>query len=489
MKKEDQRAEILVVDDSEESLDVLVSIIDEEGFEPRPVTSGKHAIHAARLSPPELILLDVGLPDIDGYKVCSELKADKRTCEIPILFISGLHNTEDKVRALAAGGVDYITKPFQIEEIKARIRTHLAVRQMQRALEERNELLKTEIEVRRKTQEELRKAHDELEKRVQRRTVELLETAEKLRSEIVERTRAQEALEKALHEIEHLKDQLQQENLYLKRRIEQQRGSQIILGAGRAIREVLDQIAQVAPTNSTVLILGETGTGKELVAQSIHEQSRRSSRTMIKVNCAGLPSGIVESELFGRAKGAYTGALTDQPGRFEIADGSTIFLDEIGELPLELQAKLLRVLQDGRFERLGSAKTIHADVRVIAATNQDLGVGVREGRFRQDLFYRLNVFPIHVPPLRERVEDIPALVEDFVKEFANSMGKSVKSVRQTTIKAMQCYPWPGNIRELRNVLERAMILSAGPTLDVRLPDSAALCEPPRWNWMKWSGCT
>ena len=169
MKKEDQRAEILVVDDSEESLDVLVSIIDEEGFEPRPVTSGKHAIHAARLSPPELILLDVGLPDIDGYKVCSELKADKRTCEIPILFISGLHNTEDKVRALAAGGVDYITKPFQIEEIKARIKTHLAVRQMQRALEERNELLKTEIEVRRKTQEELRKAHDELEKRVQRR--------------------------------------------------------------------------------------------------------------------------------------------------------------------------------------------------------------------------------------------------------------------------------------------------------------------------------
>ena len=187
----------------------------------------------------------------------------------------------------------------------------------------------------------------------------------------------------------------------MKRRIEQQRGSQIILGAGRAIREVLDQIAQVAPTTPPCSFLVKRAQRKELVAQSIHEQSRRSSRTMIKVNCAGLPSGIVESELFGRAKGAYTGALTDQPGRFEIADGSTILLDEIGELPLELQAKLLPRPPGWTFERLGSAKTIHADVRVIAATNQDLGVGVREGRFRQDLFYRLNVFPI-VPPLREK---------------------------------------------------------------------------------------
>ncbi len=270
-----------------------------------------------------------------------------------------------------------------------------------------------------------------------------------------------------------MKHQLQRENLYLREEVEQRRGERKILGESEIVRNMLRLIEQVAATDATILVLGETGTGKELVAQTAHEQSSRGNRAMVTVNCASLPSGIVESELFGRAKGAYTGASTDQPGRFEVADGSTIFLDEIGELPKDLQAKLLRVLQDGTFERLGSTKTLKVDVRVIAATNRDLETAVREDRFRQDLYYRLNVFPIVVPPLRERVEDIPALTNEFVSELGRKMGKPSMTLASGTLQKMQRYPWPGNIRELRNVIERAMIVSTGGTLDVKIPESSS----------------
>jgi transcriptional regulator with GAF, ATPase, and Fis domain len=235
------------------------------------------------------------------------------------------------------------------------------------------------------------------------------------------------------------------------------------------MKKVLTLAEQVAQTDSTVLLLGETGTGKELLARAIHGMSLRKNRPLVTVNCTTLPPTLIESELFGREKGAYTGALTKMIGRFELADGSTLFLDEIGELPHDLQSKLLRVLEEGRFERLGSTKSVHVNVRIIAATNRDIEQEVKDGKFRRDLFYRLNVFPIVIPPLRERPEDIPLMVRTFVKEFRKRMGKEIESVPRTAMQTLQAYSWPGNVRELRNVIEHAMIVSRGKTLDVQVP--------------------
>ena len=298
--------------------------------------------------------------------------------------------------------------------------------------------------------------------------------------DITAQKRGEEALRQSYEEIARLKDRLQAESDYLKAEIRVVLDQSEIVGESSAIKQVLRLAAQVAPTDASVLIRGETGTGKELVAQAIHRQSKRAGHVMVKVNCAALPSGLVESELFGREKGAFTGALSRQVGRFEVADGSTIFLDEIGDLPLDVQVKLLRVLQDGEFERLGSPRTIKVNVRVIAATNRDLAEEVREGRFREDLFYRLNVFPIRLPPLRERVEDLPSLVWAFIEDFSSRMGKKITQVPRATMEALQHQPWPGNIRELRNVIERATIITAGNTLSVQmLGDAAAGTSPPR----------
>ena len=288
---------------------------------------------------------------------------------------------------------------------------------------------------------------------------------------------ADEALRKSLAEIERLKDRLQAESNYLKAEMQLAQAHGEVIGRSPAIRQVLSQVEQVAPTDSSVLIHGETGTGKELIAQAIHRLSPRRGHVMVKVNCAALPSALVESELFGREKGAFTGALTRQVGRFEVADGSTIFLDEIGDLPLEVQAKLLRVLQEGQFERLGNPRTIKVSARVIAATNHDLVHEVREGHFREDLFYRLNVFPIRVPPLRERVEDIPLLVWAFVQEFASRMGRKFTKIPRATMEALQSRSWPGNVRELRNVLEHAAIVSHGDTLKVPPLDDSPRTTP------------
>jgi formate hydrogenlyase transcriptional activator len=243
--------------------------------------------------------------------------------------------------------------------------------------------------------------------------------------------------------------------------------------------QVIEEVRQVAKTGSTVLLLGETGSGKEVLAQAIHNASTRKDRPMVKVNCAALPTSLIESELFGREKGAFTGALARQPGRFEIADGSTIFLDEVAELSLELQSKLLRVLQEGEFERLGGTKTIRVDARVIAATNRPLAQAVKERKFREDLYYRLDVFPIEVPPLRERREDIPLLSWTFVKEFSHSMGKPIEEIADESMSALSEYHWPGNVRELRNIIERAMILSDGPKLHIRLGHTS-----PRPSFLK-----
>jgi formate hydrogenlyase transcriptional activator len=286
------------------------------------------------------------------------------------------------------------------------------------------------------------------------------------------RKRADAELRKALAENARLRDQLLEENVYLQHEVKALHGSSPLMGQSAAIRRLLAQVDQVAPTGATVLLLGETGTGKELLATAIHDRSPRRRRAMVRVNCAAIPAALVESELFGREKGAFTGALARQMGRFELADGSTIFLDEIGELTSEVQVKLLRVLQEKEIERLGSARPIKVDVRVIAATNRDLERAIADGVFREDLYYRLNVFPLIVPPLRERPEDIPLLVWTFVDEFSKAMGKGIDSIAKEHMLALQQYPWPGNVRELRNVIERAIIVSTGRRLEL---------QPPRAN--------
>lgn len=283
--------------------------------------------------------------------------------------------------------------------------------------------------------------------------------------------RANDELKTALEKIRHLKDHIQQENTYLRHAIAVHKGAKIVSGS-EAMQGILAQVQLVAPTPASVLITGETGTGKELMAVAIHEASPRKDRSMIRINCAAIPAALIESELFGREKGAFTGAISKQVGRFELANGSTLFLDEVGELPLDAQAKLLRVLQEKEIERLGNPRPIKVDVRVIAATNRNLSQEVAAGRFREDLYYRLNVFPIHVPSLRDRREDIPKLVETFVHEFSRSMDKSIVGVSKVSVKRLCDYDWPGNIRELRNVIERAVILAQDPVLKVVLPNDS-----------------
>jgi formate hydrogenlyase transcriptional activator len=274
----------------------------------------------------------------------------------------------------------------------------------------------------------------------------------------------------AYRQITELKDKLTQEKLYFEDELRSEMNFQEIIGNSTVLCRVLSQVEAVAPTGSTVLIYGETGSGKELIARAVHNLSQRSANPFVKLNCAAIPTGLLESELFGHERGAFTGAVAQRIGRFELASQGTIFLDEVSEIPLELQPKLLRVLQEREFERLGGSRTLRTNARLIAATNRDLHTMVEEQKFRSDLYYRLNVFPIHVPPLRERTEDIPCLVRHFVQHFAFNMGKQIDTIPSETMAAMVRYPWPGNIRELQNVIERAVILSKGPILKVPLAD-------------------
>ena len=287
--------------------------------------------------------------------------------------------------------------------------------------------------------------------------------------DISDRKKAELELHRAFEEIEHLKNQLEAESAYLQEEIKLEHNFENIIGQSEALKYVLHRIVQVAPTDSPVLIMGETGTGKELMVRALHKLSARAKRTLVKVNCAALPGELIESELFGREKGAFTGATTTQLGRFELAKGSTLFLDEIGELPVELQAKLLRVLESGEFERLGSSRTLRSDARIIAATNRVLEEEVSKGRFREDLWYRLKVFPITVPPLRDRPEDIPLLAKWFVDQLSRKMGKRSTSIPKRTMQMLQRYPWPGNVRELKHAIEGALITAQGKKLNFELP--------------------
>jgi transcriptional regulator with GAF, ATPase, and Fis domain len=296
--------------------------------------------------------------------------------------------------------------------------------------------------------------------------------------DVTEQWQAKAELEKAFEEIKRLKDHLHDENVVLREQIDQAFMFEEIVGSSPALKTVLSSIVKVAPTDSTVLITGETGTGKELIARAIHKRSRRAGQAFISVNCASTPTSLIASELFGHEKGAFTGALQQRQGRFELARSGTIFLDEIGELPAETQISLLRVLQERQFERVGGNRVVPTDVRVITATNRDLSAAIAAGTFRADLFYRLNVFPIRMPPLRERKEDIPMLVEYFVKRYAEKMGKQIRKIDKQTLELCQAYHWPRYIRELQNIIERSVILCSGHTFRV---DAAWLSsqEPAR----------
>jgi formate hydrogenlyase transcriptional activator len=286
----------------------------------------------------------------------------------------------------------------------------------------------------------------------------------------VENALAFQEIDVAFRQIEALKNQLAKEKAYLEEEACTEHNFGEIVGHSASLRRVLQQVETVASTDSTVLIRGETGTGKELIARALHQLSPRQARTFVKLNCAAIPTGLLESELFGHEKGAFTGAVGQKIGRFEIAHQGTLFLDEVGDIPLELQPKLLRVLQEQEFERLGGTKTIKVDVRLVAATHRDLAKMVAEGRFREDLYYRLNVFPVTMPPLRERSDDIPRLVSHFTQRFARRMGRRIEAIPTEVMDALVRYPWPGNVRELQNIIERAVILSSGPSLQVPLGD-------------------
>jgi PAS domain S-box-containing protein len=696
--------DILVVDDHIPSLQLLTELLEKEGYRVRPLEKAQAALDSAAAIPPGLILLDVRMPDVDGYEICRRLKEDSRTAHVPVIFVSALHDADAKDLGFQAGGIDYISKPFEESEVLARVKTHLHLHQLQQNLEQlvvdRTLELETSQAELEKIAEELKKSDERyelavsgaavglwdwdlssdkvyysdrfkvllgyeplefsdtpgefwsrlhpddtevarlaLDRHIQKREPYIIDyrlqtkagtyrwvhargqaiwdergeatrmsgsitditprkkaeeknlrSEERFRSLIeqsplpieilspdgkivrsnpawsklwgVDEVGAAETMDKynmrtdpqnkklglnhlvekafsgehiilppvvydanetvtdfdienlkglkspwiqchlypikdasgtvvnivntyidisdlknteaelrsAMEEIKELKDQLEAESTYLREEIKLEHNFSSIIGNSDALKYTLNRVEQVAPTDSPVLIMGETGTGKELIARALHELSPRKKRPLIKVNCAALPAELIESELFGREKGAFTGAATTQMGRFELANDSTLFLDEIGELPIELQAKLLRVLDSGEFERLGSPRTRHSGARIIAATNRELEKEVKEGRFREDLWYRLKVFPITVPPLRERPEDIPLLTQWFTEQFSKKMGKPIAETTKVTMEMLQQYRWPGNIRELKHAIEGACINAQGRRLHFDLPE-------------------
>ncbi|MDD2735917.1 MAG: sigma-54 dependent transcriptional regulator [Desulfuromonadaceae bacterium] len=437
-------ASILIVDDQEANITLLEQVLKEAGY-----TSVTSTLDPEQVCPLhgenryDLILLDLQMPIMDGFQVMETLKTIETGSHFPVLAITA--QPGHKLRALEVGAKDFISKPFDLVEVKTRIRNMLEVRLMYKKLVNYNR---------------------ELEEMVQKRTGDLLTANVQLTQEIEERKKAEGSLQGTYAEIKILKDRLQEENIYLQQEVDREYNFGEIIGQSAVLTRVFLQVEQVAPMNATVLLLGETGTGKGVVARAIHSSSSRKGRPLITVNCTTLPSTLVESELFGRERGAFTGSDARQIGRFELADGGTIFLDEIGEMPLELQSKLLRVIQDGEFERLGSPRTIKVDVRIIAATNRNLADEVKSGTFREDLYYRLNVFPITMPPLRQRSEDIPLLVNHFVAKFNKKIGKKIETVTKDTLNSLQGYSWPGNVRELESVIERAVIITQGTSLQV-----------------------
>lgn len=553
-------ATILVVDDKPANIKLLFDALKDSGYRTLAALDGESAVRQAQLGRPDLILMDVMMPGMNGFEACKRLKGIPATRHIPVIFMTALYETADKIKGFQAGAVDYLTKPLVHEEVLARIEAQMNRHRLWADVEihtgillemgsaDRPEavwaalarlaeaqpdvaglaawmadgdglrlghasgfatghpskwLLNQGTYARIPTSEPLLgRAYTEKKQRVALDKTDWepyppwAKSAD-LRGHIItpicchdtcfgvlalffgatvihapkERRRWQQMLAnsignalyhaRSLEAIRSLSEQLRQENDMLREEVSAGPTSKTIIGSSDALERVMDQVGLVAPTEAAVLMLGESGTGKELFAQLIHERSRRSSAPIIRVNCAAIPHELFESEFFGHVKGSFTGALKERSGRFELADGGTLFLDEVGEIPLELQGKLLRVLQEGTFERIGEEKTRKTDVRIIAATNRDLQQAVVDGRFRQDLYYRLSVFPLTLPPLRERREDIPALARHFAAHAARKMGVPVPEIPDTRLACLLDYAWPGNIRELQNEVERAMILSRG----------------------------
>ena len=439
-------AKVLIVDDQKANVRLLDRMLRGDGYAFVASTMDPHEVcELYRKNHYDLILLDLEMPGMDGFQVMEGLKEIEKDGYLPVLVITA--QPGHKLRALQAGAKDFVSKPFDLAEVRARVYNILEVRLLQKELHHYNE---------------------ELELRVRERSGELIRANEQLLQEIEERKGAQESLRVSYAEVQQLKDQFHAENIYLTQEIDREYNFGEIIGQSKTLENVFFRVEQVAPQDTTVLLLGETGTGKGAVARAIHSRSNpaRKSRPMITVNCAALPANLIESELFGREKGAFTGSTERQMGRFELADNGTLFLDEIGEMPLELQVKLLRVIQEGEFERLGGSRTIKVNVRIIASTNRNLEEAIHSGGFRQDLFYRLNVFPITIPPLRQRKEDIPLLVNYFVAKFNKKIGKRIETVSKNTLDTLHDYNWPGNVRELESVIERAVITSQGTSLQV-----------------------
>lgn len=569
-------ATVLIVDDTPTNLMVLLETLEEAGYDVLVAKSGAQALERARLGSPDLILLDVVMPEMNGFETCRRLKATPGLDAVPVIFMTALSHTDDKLSGFDAGAVDYITKPLDHDEVLARVRTHLTIRKLQQTLESQNFQLRAITDsltnfLRTDRSQEASKlllesaiSHVDAQfafvgvyesgrgpaaVRVQAIAGHIDEQVAQfrffaaMRKAIVEDGSAEYPIT-ALHshigpilddspghssaksqssdqpdavagflnapivengevggflciakpgalftapqrsaatrfaqasgvifECERLRQQqaeaqfhrlqAEEDAQYLREEIRTRHNFEEVIGQSDGLRRVLEQVERVAATDSTVLIRGETGTGKELIARAVHNASRRQSRPLVSVSCASFPESLIESELFGHERGAFTGADKQRKGRFELANGGTLFLDEIGEMSPSAQTKLLRVLQEREFERVGGSETIEVDVRVLAATHRDLQAMVAASDFREDLYYRLNVFPIELPPLRERVEDIPALAEFFMARFVTNMGWRISSISSSAIEQLCRYSWPGNVRELENIIERCVILSVG----------------------------
>jgi DNA-binding NtrC family response regulator/signal transduction histidine kinase len=442
---------IVVADDNADMRKYLRHLMDGK-YEVHTVSDGLQALETTRLLRPALLLADVMMPQLDGFGLLRAVRDDAVLASTPIILLSARAGEESRLEGLQAGADDYVVKPFTARELMARVEVHLKLAKLRRETAEREERLRMEAELERQR----------------------LNASQEL---LLETTRLYRGLQEREVEIRTLKDQLYRENLALRDEVDRASMFEEIVGSSEALKTVLSRIGKVAPTDSTVLITGETGTGKELIARAVHKRSPRSGRAFVSVNCAALAPGLISSELFGHEKGAFTGAVQRRLGRFELADGGTFFLDEVGDLPPDTQVALLRVLEEREFERVGGARPIHVDVRIIAATHRDLRSAVSKGSFREDLFYRLNVFPIEMPPLRDRRDDILTLVECFVQRYAKKAGKSIRTIEKTTLERLQAYDWPGNIRELQNVIERSVILSSG---DVFAVDPVWLSRQSSW---------
>ena len=491
---------ILIIDDTPENLSVLRQLLTEKGYLVRPALSGEIALKAMRASLPDLILLDIVMPEMDGYEVCTILKSDEQTANIPVIFISALTDVRGVVKAFQVGGVDYITKPFRAEEVIARVQTHLALQNATREKEASNMMLKTILESIDNTIVTVDNQLNVLNSNRPLHAICSNGSDENHSFETLLKTgsgHCSEALQQALisgkkvHEYrvdcncwgqnerslvlnatplvgEHeeptgavlvIRDVSRLASL--EQNMLDRHSYRNIIGKSEVMQRVFTLLEQTADLNINVLVFGDSGTGKELIAEAIHAASSRAAMPLVKVNCAALSENLLESELFGHVKGAFTGAEKDRVGRCQAAEGGTLFLDEIGDISPQFQAKLLRFLEQKEFERIGESKTLKADVRVVAATNHDLQQRVKEKEFREDLFYRLKGVLVRLPPLKERGDDLSLLVSHFIGLSCKEMGKNVHDLDEEVMKLFKKYEWPGNIRELKNIIHYACAFCMG----------------------------